>query len=132
LVAAIVCRPAVVALHDAPLQDPSGWIENVVVEVTSPRELPYWSRPSALKVREPPAVMDEEFGETARWSSGPAMTVSEPVLVLPPLFPVTVCGPATVAVQTLAVHDPSGEIENDVPAVTSPTELPAVSNPSAV
>ena len=42
------------------------------------------------------------------------------------------CGHAGVAVQTLAVHEPSGSIENVVLDVTSPSGLPAASNAAAV
>ena len=52
--------------------------------------------------------------------------------VLPSLLPVTVWAPAVLAVQTLLVHDPSGEIVNVVPAVTLPSELSYWSRPSAV
>src|SRR6266511_4597096 len=76
--------------------------------------------------------MADDAGERTRWSRGPAVTVSAAVLVSPSRFPVTVCAPATVAVQTLPVHEPLGEMEKLVDAVTSPTELPAGSNPSAV
>ena len=64
-----------------------------------------------------------EAGESARWSSGPAVTLSEAVLVLPPSLPVTVCAPAEVAVQLAPVQDPFGVIEKVVFAVTSPSEL---------
>src|SRR5438067_865343 len=50
-------------------------------------------------------------GVSARWSRVPAVTVSPAVLVWPLLSPVTVCAPTFVAVQTLALHDPSGLIE---------------------
>ena len=53
-----------------------------------------------------------------------------------PLFPesspVTVCAPATFAVHTFPLHDPSGPIEKTVDAVTSPRALPDLSKPSAV
>ena len=52
--------------------------------------------------------------------------------VLPPSLPVTVCGPATVAVQLAPVQDPSEEIEKLVEAVTSPSELFEASNPWAL
>jgi len=51
---------------------------------------------------------------------------------LPPSLPVTVCAPATVAVQLAPVHVPFGVIENVVNAVTSPNELPVESKPSAL
>src|SRR5919202_6709258 len=73
-----------------------------------------------------------DAGESARWSSAPAVTVNEGVAVLPPSFPVTVCAPASVAVQTLPVQEPFGPIENIVEEVTSPSELLAASKPSAV
>jgi len=43
-----VCAPATEAVHVAALQEPFGAIEKVVVEVTSPREFSYWSRPWAV------------------------------------------------------------------------------------
>src|SRR5919201_4847400 len=73
-----------------------------------------------------------DAGERARWSSAPAVTVNEAVPVLPPSFPVTVCGPLCVAVQLEPVHVPFGVIENVVKGVTSPSEFPDASNPSAV
>ena len=42
------------------------------------------------------------------------------------------CAPATVAVQTLALHEPSGRIANVVDAVTLPSELFEASNACAV
>ena len=42
-----VCAPAD-AVQVAPVQEPFGAIEKVVVAVTSPSELSYWSRPSAV------------------------------------------------------------------------------------
>ena len=60
------------------------------------------------------------------------LTVSDAVSVFPASVPVTVCGPAAVAVQLAPVQVPSGAIENVVTAVTSPIELLAASNASAV
>ena len=118
-----VCAPADVAVQLAPEQDPLASIENVVVEVTSPSELSYWSRPSAVYACEPPAVITAEAGDSAKWSSAPAVTLNDAVPVLPPSLPVTVWVPASVAVQLAPVQDPFGPIENVVPAVTSPSEL---------
>jgi hypothetical protein len=84
-----VCVPATEAVQVAPVQEPSGEIVNVVVEVTSPRELSYWSRPSAVYACDPPDVMVVEAGERTRWSSAPAVTLNEAVAVLPLLLPVT-------------------------------------------
>ena len=127
-----VCAPADVAVQLAPEQDPLASIENVVVEVTSPSELSYWSRPSAVYVCEPPAAITAEAGDSAKWSSTPAVTLNDAVPVLPLLLPVTVWVPASVAVQLAPVHDPFGPIENVVLAVTSPSELSYWSRPSAV
>ena len=67
------------------------------------------------------------------WSrTAPAVTCREAVPVLPLFVPVTVCGPATDAVQVAPVQDPSGAIEKLVLAVTSPSELFEASKPSAV
>src|SRR6266542_305182 len=61
----------------------------------------------------------------------PPRQVSEAALVFPPSSPVTVCAPADVALQLAPVQEPSGESENLVSAVTSPSELFAASKPSA-
>ena len=53
-----------------------------------------------------------------------------PVLVL--LVPVTVCSPATEALQLAPLQLPSGETVKAVVAVTSPSELLKASRPSAV
>jgi hypothetical protein len=127
-----VCVPAAEAVQVAPVQEPFGAIEKVVLAVTSPRELSYWSRPSAVYVCDPPEGIVVDAGARARWSSAPVVTLKEAVLVFPPSFPVTVCGPADVAVQLAPVQEPSGEIENVVSAVTSPRELFDASKPSAV
>src|SRR5919204_1735195 len=127
-----VCAPAVEAVQLAPLQEPSGAIVKVVLAVTSPSELLYWSRPCAVYACEPPGLIVAEAGDKAKWSSGPADTFNVALLLLPPSVPVTVCAPAVVAVHTLAVHDPSGAIVNVVDPVTSPSELFDASNACAV
>ena len=127
-----VCAPEAVAVQVARVQDPFGPIENVVLAVTSPSELLNWSRASAVYACEPPDVIVAEAGARARWSSGPAVTVSDAVLVLPASFPVTRCVPADVAVQLPPVQDPFGPIEKVVLDVTSPSELFEASKPSAV
>src|ERR687887_589428 len=68
-----VCAPEAVAVQVFPVHEPSGVMLNVVFEVTSPSELSYWSRPSAVYVCEPPDAIDAEAGASARWSSGPAV-----------------------------------------------------------
>ena len=60
------------------------------------------------------------------------MTVSDAVSVEPPSVPVTVWAPATVAVQTLPLQEPSGPIEKVVAPVTSPSGLPYWSRPWAL
>ena len=62
----------------------------------------------------------------------PEVTVNVAVSVLPLSVPVTVCDPATVAVQVAPVQEPLGEMENVVDPVTSPREFPDWSNPVAV
>src|SRR5919199_668643 len=126
-----VCAPPTAAVQVAPVQEPFGAIENVVVDVTSPSELSYWSRPSAVYACEPRDAIVAEAGARTRWSSAAAVTVSDAVAVAPESLPMTVWGPALVAVQTFAVHEPSGEIAKFVDAVTS-NELPFVSKPVAV
>ena len=66
------------------------------------------------------------------WSSAAAVTCSEAVPLLPLYVPVTVCGPATEAVQLAPVQEPFGEIEKLVVAVTSPSEFSYWSRPCAV
>src|SRR5437763_15137002 len=95
--AVIVWAPAVVAVHEAPVQEPFGAIERLDAAVTSPRELSYWSRPSTEYVWEAPAEIVADAGESTRWSSGPATTVSDAVPVFPAFVRVTVCAPAAVA-----------------------------------
>ena len=104
---------------------------NTVLELTSPSELSYWSRPSAVYAREPPAVMVADAGDKTRWSSEPAVTLNDAVAVFPSAVPVTVCAPAEVAVQLAPVQDPFGPIEKVVLDVTSPSGLPDTSNPCA-
>jgi len=132
LVPVTVCAPATEAVQVAPLQEPFGAIVKVVAEVTSPSELSKLSRPCAVYACEPPVLIVAEAGESARWSSGPALMLSEAVPVLPPSLPVTVCAPATVAVHVLPVQEPFGEIEKVVEAVTSPSELFPASKACAV
>jgi len=55
-------------------------------------------------------VIVAEAGESARWSGGPALTVSEAVPLLPDFVPVTVCAPAFVAVQLPLPQEPLGAI----------------------
>src|SRR5919198_875813 len=127
------CAPETVAVHVLPVHEPFGVTLNVVLEVTSPSELLAASKPSAVKLCEPPAGNVAVDGLITMWSSWLlAVTCSEAVPVLPPLVPVTVCAPATVAVQVAPVQEPSGGIEKVVVAVTSPSELSYWSRPSAV
>src|SRR6266542_226610 len=78
-----VWAPATEAVQLFAVQEPLGAMENAVDGVRSPSELLYWSRPCAVYAWEPPAVIVAEAGESARWSSGPGFTASDPVLVLP-------------------------------------------------
>jgi hypothetical protein len=71
-------------------------------------------------------------GETTRWSTGPPVIVVGAVPVATPSAPWTLCGPAAGALQLAPVHEPSGESENVVCAVTSPRLAPALSNPVAI
>ncbi len=127
-----VCAPAAEAVQVAPLQEPFGAIEKLVVDVRSPSELPYWSRPAAVYARDPPEVIEAVDGESTRWSSAAGPMVNAAVAVLPAAVALTVWSPATLAVQMWPVHDPSGATEKDVSAVTSPSELPAPSKASTV
>jgi hypothetical protein len=71
-------------------------------------------------------------GLIAMWSSAPAPTCSDAVAVFVPFVPVTVCAPATDAVQVAAVQDPFGAIENVVADVTSAMALSYWSRDCAV
>ena len=73
--------------------------------------------------------MDAGLGVRARVASGLAFAcrVAVPRAVTPwPRWtaPVTVCGPAVVAVQVLAVQEPSGLMVKVVYLVRSPSGLP--------
>jgi hypothetical protein len=65
-------------------------------------------------------------------TAAPGLTVRLLVVVTPPSAPITVCAPATVAVQVAPVHEPSGLIVKVVELVTSPRLLPYASEPVAV
>src|SRR3982751_2651544 len=117
-----VCGPLAVAAQLAPVHVPSGATEKVVNGVTSPSEFPDASKPSAVYVCEPPAPIVALAGLIAMRSRTPCTTSSDAVPVLPASVPVTVCVPATEAVQVAPVHEPSGAIENVVLDVTSPSE----------
>src|SRR5436305_7438889 len=80
--AVIVWAPAVVAVHEAPAQEPFGAIERLDAAVTSPRELSYWSRPSTAYGWDARAENVANDGERSRRSSGRATTDSDAVPVL--------------------------------------------------
>jgi len=61
-----------------------------------------------------------------------AVTFRLAVALIDPSVPVTVCDPATVALQLVPVHEPSGAMVKVVAPVTSPRELPYWSEPDAV
>jgi hypothetical protein len=115
-----VCAPATVAVQVAPVHEPSGLIVKVVELVTAPRLLPYASEPIAVKLWLPPEVMLADAGLIVSELRLPAFTVRLATAVLPLLVPVTVCAPATVAVQPDPVHEPSGLIEKAVPLASTP------------
>src|SRR6266536_625299 len=127
-----VCAPATVAVQLAPVHEPSGAMVKVVEAVTSPRLLLPASKPVAVYAWLPPEVMVAVAGLIVIWSSAPAFTVRLAVAVLPPSLPVTVCAPATVAVQLAPVHEPFGAMVKVVEAVTSPRLLLPASKPAAV
>src|SRR4051794_6384823 len=118
-------EPATEAVQTAPLQEPFGPIVKVVLAVTSPSELSYWSRPCAVYACVAPAVIDVAAGASARWSSGPGLTISEAVLVWPRSVPVPVCAPALVVVHVLPLHEPWGAMVKVVLEVTLPSRFPA-------
>src|SRR4051812_9994953 len=120
-VAVIVGSPPPAAEQTLPLQDPSGAIEKLVPAVTSPSEFPPASKPCAVYDCEPPDAIVAVAGDTTMWSSAArGDAVNDAVPLFPPFVPVTVCGPAFVAEHVAPEHEPSGAIENVVPAVTSP------------
>src|SRR5437763_1714806 len=121
--AVIVWAPAVVAVHEAPAQEPFGAIERLDAAVTSPRELSYWSRPSTVYVWDAPAAIVALAGVRTRWSSVAATIVSDAVPVFAVFVAVTVCAPAVVAVHVAPVQEPFGAIESAEVEVTSPSEL---------
>src|ERR1700730_2069758 len=109
LVPVTVWVPALVAVQLVPVQLPAGAMLNVVAVVTSPMLLPYWSAAVAVYVALPPARIAVEAGAIVNVPTGPGVTVSGTVAVLPVSVAVTVCTPATVAVQPKAgVEEPSG------------------------
>ena len=61
-----VCVPETDAVHVAPVHEPSGVSENVVLPVMSPSELSYRSRPSAEYACDVPGAMMAEAGDSAR------------------------------------------------------------------
>src|SRR5436305_374566 len=126
-----VWPPTTDAVQVAPVQEPFGTMVNVVAPVTSPTELPYESRPSAVKDPFPPAAIVADGGETTRWSSAAGATVSVAVPLVAPAVAVTVSVPAVVVEQLFAVHDPPGAIVKCVFPVMSPSELPEASKASA-
>ncbi len=85
-----VCAPVAEAVQVAPVHDPSGPTENTVDAVTSPSELFEESKPSAVYVCEPPALIVAVAGLMTMWSTPPAATSSDAVPVLPASVPVTV------------------------------------------
>lgn len=75
-------------------------------------------------------MMVAEAGERLSDANGPTVTANDAVAVAELSVPVTVCGPATVAVQLAALHDPSGLMLKVVAAVTLPRSFPYWSNAS--
>ena len=69
---------------------------------------------------------------TIRAMAALAVTCSEAVPVAAPAVPVTVWGPARVAVQEALAQEPSGLIVNVVLEVRSPSGLSEASRPWAV
>ena len=72
-----------------------------------------------------PARTVLEDGEITIEVVPPGVTCRIAVALFVPRWALTVWSPETVAVQTFAVHEPFGVIEDDVvPNVMSPRELP--------
>jgi len=104
----------------------------LVDPVTLPREFPYESKPLAVYVCVPPALIVAVFGEMVIEASGPAVTVSVAVSVLPEVVPVIVYVPALFEPQTFALQVAAPEALKLVDPVTSPREFPFESKPWAV
>jgi hypothetical protein len=75
------CTAATVEVQTAPVQEPPA-IEKLVSAVTSPMELPYWSRLVAVYAWLPPAGMVAVLGLIAMEARAPAVTVRVAVSVL--------------------------------------------------
>jgi hypothetical protein len=103
----------------------------VVPAVASPVGLLKLSKPCAVYVLMPPAVIVDVAGVSNKEATAPAFTCRLAVPVLPLSVPVTVCRPAALAVQITPVHEPSGEMLKVVAPVTSPKLLPLLSRPIA-
>ena len=131
-VAVTVCGPATVAVHAAPLQLPSGAMENAVDDATLPSGSLNWSKPETVNGWLPPAAIAAEAGFKTIIFKSPALTVIAAEADLPPFAAVTVCGPATVAVHAAPAQEPSGAIVKMVERVTLPRELSNRSKPSTV
>src|SRR5215217_4684213 len=78
-----VYAPPVGAVQTFPLQDPPGAIVNVVEPVTSPVELPYWSRPWTVYACDAPAGIVADTGVSSIRSSTAEVTISAAVAVIP-------------------------------------------------
>jgi hypothetical protein len=120
------------AVQTASVHEPSGVIVNAVELVTSPAGLLKLSKPCAAYVWLPPAAIVIVCGVSNKEVMVPTFTCRVAVPVLPLSVPVTVCGPAALAVQIAPVHEPSGDILNVVATVTSPKLLLLLSRPVAM
>src|SRR5215210_4702854 len=94
--AVTVCGHAAVAVQTFSVHEPSGPIENVVLDVTFPSESPAASNPSTVNTRDAPAAIVESEGLIAMWSTVRASNDAVPVA--PPTEALTVCVPGAETV----------------------------------
>lgn len=119
--AVTVCGQAGVAVQTLPVHDPSGSIENCVVDVTFPSEFPFESKPWTVNACEPPAVIVAVEGLMTMLST--ATPCRDAVPVTPKADAVTVWAPATEIVHVGPEQEPLGVIVKLALAVASPVEL---------
>ena len=124
-----VWAPATVELQVLAVHEPSGEIENVVSDVTSPRELPNeskaWARCRSRRHRPASVAVAGEMTIEASGHRAGDMQRSRSRSYAPRVAADGVVPRDRGRVQTLDVHEPSGVIEYVVvPNVMSPRELP--------
>src|SRR5262245_49972180 len=106
--AVTVCAPAFVELQDAPVHVPFGAMVRTAPSVTSPVLFPKASTLCTEKACATPAGTDALVGVRTRPVGAPGTTVTETGTVNVSTVTVAVCGPATVNVHVVPVHEPLG------------------------